>query len=66
MAEALGLLSYSFGTEDVDRYVRVYSKLYTPCEDELAARRRGEPWSDDIKIQLIEKVICFNLLFLSK
>ncbi|KAI4465535.1 sperm associated antigen 7 [Holotrichia oblita] len=55
VAESLGLLSYSFGTEDIDRYVRVYTKIHMPCEDELAARRRGEPWNDDIKLQLIEK-----------
>lgn len=56
VAESLGLLSYSFGTEDIDRYVRVYTKIHMPCEDELAARRRGEPWNDEIKSQLIEKV----------
>ncbi|GJQ70058.1 hypothetical protein Trydic_g22539 [Trypoxylus dichotomus] len=55
VAESLGLLSYSFGTDDIDRYVRVYNRLHAPCEDELAARRRGEPWNDEIKSQLIEK-----------
>jgi hypothetical protein len=56
-AESAGLLSYAFGTDGVDRYVRVYRKENAPCEDELAARRRGDPWNEQIKQQLIEKVI---------
>lgn len=47
----------------MDRYVRVYRKDSPPCEDELAARRRGEPWNDQIKQQLIEKV---GAMFASK
>ncbi|KAJ3653240.1 hypothetical protein Zmor_012502 [Zophobas morio] len=54
-AESTGLLSYAFGTDGVDRYIRVYRKENAPCEDELAARRRGEPWNEDIKRHLIEK-----------
>jgi hypothetical protein len=54
-AESAGLLSYAFGTDGVDRYVRVYRKENAPCEDELAARRRGDPWNEQIKQQLIEK-----------
>ena len=33
----------------------MYRKENAPCEDELAARRRGEPWNEDIKRHLIEK-----------
>lgn len=55
-AEAQNLISYAFGTDGVDRYIRVYNKLYPPCEDELAARRRGEPWNEQIKQQLIKNV----------
>lgn len=36
--------------------MRVYRKDNPPCDDELAARRRGEPWNEQIKQQLIEKV----------
>lgn len=53
VAEAAGFLTYAFGTDGVDRYVRVYRKENAPCEDELAARRRGEPWNDVIKQNLI-------------
>lgn len=56
VAESCGLLSYAFGIDGVDRYIRIYRKDHPPCEDELAARRRGEPWNDDIKRRLIEKV----------
>ncbi|XP_060517055.1 sperm-associated antigen 7 [Cylas formicarius] len=52
-AEQQNLLSYAFGTDGVDRYIRVYRKDHPPCEDELAARRRGEPWNEQIKQQLI-------------
>lgn len=45
----------------MDRYVRVYRKENAPCEDELAARRRGEPWNDQIRQLLIEKV-CHSLI----
>lgn len=49
-------MTYAFGTDGIDRYVRVYRKENAPCEDELAVRRRGEPWNDQIKHQIAEKV----------
>lgn len=55
IAESLGLLSYAFGNEGIDRYMRVYRKDNPPCEDELNARRRGDPWNEQIKQQLQEK-----------
>ncbi|XP_023022432.1 sperm-associated antigen 7 [Leptinotarsa decemlineata] len=55
LAESCGLLSYAFGTDGVDRYVRIYSKEHPPCEDEIAARRKGEPWNEEIRRQLMEK-----------
>ncbi|KAL1497100.1 hypothetical protein ABEB36_008113 [Hypothenemus hampei] len=54
-AESQNLLSYAFGTDGIDRYIRVYSKDNAPCEDELAARRRGEPWNEEIRQQLIKR-----------
>lgn len=56
VAENQGLITYAFGTDGVDRYIRVYRKDNPPCEDELAARRRGDPWNDQVKAALIEKV----------
>ncbi|CAG9838957.1 unnamed protein product [Diabrotica balteata] len=61
LAEACGLLSFAFGIDGVDRYIRVYKKEYPPCEDELAARRRGEPWNEEVKKRLIEKRRLDNL-----
>ncbi|KAK4879587.1 hypothetical protein RN001_007733 [Aquatica leii] len=55
VAEAAGFLTYAFGTDGVDRYVRVYRKENPPCEDELAARRRGEPWNDTVKQNLLQQ-----------
>lgn len=48
-AEAAGLISYAFGEDGVDRHVRVYRKSHAPCEHELAVRRRGDPWNEQIK-----------------
>lgn len=36
--------------------MRLYRKDHPPCEDELAARRRGEPWNEQIKQKLQEQV----------
>ncbi|KAL3280944.1 hypothetical protein HHI36_004171 [Cryptolaemus montrouzieri] len=55
IAENQNLLSYAFGIDGVDRYMRVYRKDHPPCEDELAARRRGDPWNDEIKQQLLQQ-----------
>ncbi|KAF7271772.1 sperm-associated antigen 7 [Rhynchophorus ferrugineus] len=54
VAESQDLLSYAFGIDGVDRYIRVYRKENAPCEDELAARRRGEPWNEEIRQKLIK------------
>ncbi|XP_019867000.1 sperm-associated antigen 7 homolog [Aethina tumida] len=55
VADSKGLLSYAFGVDGVDRYIRVYRKENAPSADEIAARKRGEPWNDFIQQQLIEK-----------
>merc|ERR1712170_137532 len=44
VAEIAGLISYSFGEEDVDRALTVWKKEYQPCEDELECLRRGEEY----------------------
>ncbi|XP_044750237.1 sperm-associated antigen 7 homolog [Coccinella septempunctata] len=55
IAENQNLLAYAFGEDGVDRYMRLYRKDHPPCEDELAARRRGEPWNEEIKQQLLKQ-----------
>ncbi|XP_030753521.1 sperm-associated antigen 7 [Sitophilus oryzae] len=53
-AESQELLSYAFGIDGIDRYIRVYRRENAPCEDEIAARRRGEPWNEEIRQRLIK------------
>lgn len=51
VAEIAGLVTYSFGEEDVDRHIQVWKKEFSPCEGELAALRKGEEW-DPVKAKL--------------
>eukprot|EP00090_Calanus_glacialis_P030833 TRINITY_DN5016_c0_g1_i2.p1 TRINITY_DN5016_c0_g1~~TRINITY_DN5016_c0_g1_i2.p1 ORF type:complete len:221 (+),score=83.58 TRINITY_DN5016_c0_g1_i2:52-714(+) len=51
VSEIAGLVTYSFGEEDVDRHIQVWKKEFSPCEGELAALRRGEEW-DPVKEKL--------------
>jgi len=44
VADVAGLVAFSFGVEDEDRYIQVWKKEYAPCENEIAALRRGEEW----------------------
>nr|CAF04077.1 sperm associated antigen [Suberites domuncula] len=44
IAEANGLISHSFGTEEVDRHLVLFKKEYPPSEDELQALRNGEEY----------------------
>lgn len=46
----------SFGMEDVDRYIVVYKKEYSPSEDEICARRDGEEWNAETAKKYIQKV----------
>lgn len=39
----------------MDRHVRLYRKENPPCDDELAARRKGDDWNDEIKQEVMEK-----------
>ena len=50
VAEVAGLVSYSFGEEEVDRHIQIWKKEFSPCEGELSALRRGETW-DPVKQQ---------------
>lgn len=51
-AEVAGLASFSFGLEEVDRYVMLWKKEFAPCDDELLAYRRGEEWSEERVVEL--------------
>ncbi|XP_050422615.1 sperm-associated antigen 7 [Adelges cooleyi] len=53
IAEDAGMLAYSFGEEEVDRYIIVFKKDSLPCEDELNALRNGQEWNEDIAKRLV-------------
>ncbi|GFY49708.1 sperm-associated antigen 7 homolog, partial [Trichonephila inaurata madagascariensis] len=48
VADIAGLCAYAFGEEEIDRYVMVFKKEYSPSEEELNAYRNGEEW-DPVK-----------------
>jgi len=48
VAEIAGLTTHSFGEEDVDRYIQVWKKEFSPCEGELNSLRKGEEY-DPVK-----------------
>ncbi|XP_014672576.1 PREDICTED: sperm-associated antigen 7 homolog [Priapulus caudatus] len=54
-AEVAGLASFSFGQDEVDRYVMAWKKEYAPSDDELLAYRRGEEWNEEKAKQLQEQ-----------
>lgn len=47
VAEVAGLVAFSIGMDGDDRRVYVYKKEFQPCEEELAAMRRGEEWDPE-------------------
>ncbi|XP_029344265.1 SCAN domain-containing protein 3 isoform X1 [Acyrthosiphon pisum] len=55
IAEDAGMLAYSFGEEEVDRYIMIFKKDSPPSEDELNALRNGQEWNDDIAKRLSEQ-----------
>jgi len=55
------MLAYSFGEEEVDRYIMIFKKDSPPSEDELNALRNGQEWNDGIAKRLTEQV-CIILL----
>lgn len=50
------MLAYSFGEEEVDRYIMVFKKESPPSEDELNALRNGQEWNDEIGRRLMAQV----------
>ena len=49
--EIAGLVSFTFGEEEVDRHIQVWKKEFSPSEDELNTLRRGEEW-DPVRFKL--------------
>ncbi|VVC32052.1 R3H domain,Sperm-associated antigen 7,Sperm-associated antigen 7, R3H domain [Cinara cedri] len=52
IAEDAGMIAYSFGEEEVDRYIMIFKKETPPSEDELNALRNGQQWNDEIAKRL--------------
>lgn len=50
------MLAYSFGEEEVDRYIMVFRKDCPPSDDELNALRDGQEWNDEIAKRLLAQV----------
>merc|ERR1711976_679237 len=55
VADTAGLTSFSFGIEEEDRYVMVWKKEFAPCDEDLAAYKRGEEWDPEKAKQLALK-----------
>lgn len=45
VADIAGLTAFSFGEDEVDRYVMIFKKEFAPSDDELQAYRNGEEWN---------------------
>ncbi|GAB6018567.1 Sperm-associated antigen 7 [Chamberlinius hualienensis] len=60
VSDVAGLTAFSFGIEEMDRYVIVFKKEFAPSDEELAAYRRGEEWDPEkakVAAQLKEQEI---------
>lgn len=55
VAEFGGFIAMSFGREDIDRHSVVYKKENAPSEDEIAARRNGDGWNEEIAKEYAER-----------
>lgn len=54
--DVAGLTCHTFGMEDVDRHIIVFKADSLPCEDELAALRRGEVYDpEQVKQRKLEE-----------
>lgn len=47
VAEIAGLTTFSFGEDEVDRYVMLFKKEFPPSDEELEAYRNGEDFDPD-------------------
>ncbi|XP_055717002.1 sperm-associated antigen 7 [Phlebotomus papatasi] len=51
VAEIAGLIGMSFvdnNYKNENKYIVVYKREYSPSEDEIAARRNGEEWNEEV------------------
>ncbi|CAH1775935.1 unnamed protein product [Owenia fusiformis] len=55
VADIAGLVSFSFGQDEVDRYCLVWKKEFAPSDDELAALRKGEEY-DPLKAKELARL----------
>jgi len=47
VADVAGLISFSFGQDEINRYVMLWKKEYAPCDEELLAYRNEEEWDPE-------------------
>jgi len=47
VADVAGLTAFSFGEEEIDRYVMIFKKEFAPSDEELLAYRKGEVWNPE-------------------
>ncbi|XP_014469739.1 PREDICTED: sperm-associated antigen 7 homolog [Dinoponera quadriceps] len=55
VAEVANVLAYTFGEEDIDRYVMIFKREHAPSEDQLYILRRGEEWNEEVAKKLKEE-----------
>lgn len=56
VADVAGMSAFSFGEDEVDRYVMVFKKEHSPSDEELAAYRNGKEWDPELaKALALEK-----------
>lgn len=48
-------MTYTFGEEDVDRYIMIFKREHAPSEDQLYILRRGEEWNEEVAKKLKEE-----------
>lgn len=55
VAEEANIWAYSFGEEDVDRYMILFKREHAPSEDQINTLRRGEEWNEEVGKRLQEE-----------
>ncbi|XP_062505604.1 sperm-associated antigen 7 homolog [Corticium candelabrum] len=50
VADVAGLTSFSFGDEDIDRYIMLFKKEHLPSDEELEALRSGKEYDPSLKV----------------
>lgn len=54
VAEIAGLTTFSFGEDEVDRYVMLFKKEFAPSDEELEAYRNGQEFDPESTVKLKE------------